>query len=199
MFARLKRLFRSRSSSQQDTQPQQDSPAADSEILGYAPEDDVLLSRARYQWQAGDWQALAGYDVASIQYHPDRAKLALFIMSAHQQLGQSEKARYFADCAIQWGASRQQLVQILIADLDNSLSRAATLLGRSREALQHYSEPPVQVGETVAVNEPLEGSQKDETTGEAKVSPPPRTGANSEISYADIASLERLGRPPQAR
>jgi len=44
----------------------------------FVPCDENPLKRARTQWQFGDWQSLAQLDRATLQHHPDRAKLALY-------------------------------------------------------------------------------------------------------------------------
>ena len=60
-----------------------------------APYDPELLDRARLQWQVGEWETLALLDLNTLEHHPDRAKLALVVASAWQQLNDHVAARHY--------------------------------------------------------------------------------------------------------
>lgn len=100
--------------------------------------DDELLDRARLQWHVGDWDALVKIDREVLQNHPDRAKLALFVASAFQQLGQNEYAARYVKLARDLGCNKKLVAQILIAGVHNSLARSAVLLGDQAKAELHF-------------------------------------------------------------
>lgn len=102
------------------------------------PYDENLLERARTQWQFGDWQSLAQIDLDTMQYHPDRAKLALLAAAGRLQTGGTESARPFIQLASDWGCSEKLISQILVAGVHNSLGRAATIIGQQLRALRHF-------------------------------------------------------------
>ena len=102
------------------------------------PYDENLLERARTQWQFGDWESLAKLDRETIQHHPDRAKLALLAASGRLQVGDVSEAGELIGQAQDWGVSKKNLAQILIAGVHNSLGRADALAGQHRSALQHF-------------------------------------------------------------
>ena len=47
-----------------------------------SPYDEGLLDKAKTQWQRGDWDSLALLQRDALEYHPDRAKLALLAAAA---------------------------------------------------------------------------------------------------------------------
>lgn len=102
------------------------------------PYDEHLLERARTQWQFGDWDSLVKYDRDTLQHHPERAKLALYVAAALFQTGASEAAKQFIGLARDWGISRKNVSQILIAGIHNSLGRAVAVSGNSSRALNHF-------------------------------------------------------------
>ncbi|KAB0685870.1 BNR repeat-containing protein [Burkholderia territorii] len=109
------------------------------------PYDENLLERARTQWQFGDWQSLARLERATLQHHPERAKLALLAASGRLQLGRFAEAKLYVRLARDWGVSERHLCQILVAGVHNSLGRAAVLAGSFPHALKHF-ESSIRVG-----------------------------------------------------
>ncbi|WP_346796471.1 hypothetical protein R5M92_13435 [Halomonas sp. Bachu 37] len=143
MISLLRRWWRNRlrpttqlSQSTMETTPTE-SNAQPGEWVAY---DEDLLERARTQWQFGDWESLANLQRDTLQHHPDRAKLALLAAAGQQQLGHTEQARQFTRLAIQWGASRKLIAQVLIAGVHNTLGRAAAINGGQQRALNHFEE-----------------------------------------------------------
>jgi hypothetical protein len=111
--------------------------------VGYSPTamvayDENLLERSRTQWQFGDWDSLANMERATLQNHPDRAKLALLAAAGHAQKGDSQAARQFTRLAQDWGCSSRLVRQILISGMHNSLARANAILGQEEEAMKHF-------------------------------------------------------------
>lgn len=109
------------------------------------PFDEHLVERARSQWQFGDWESLTAILFDTIQHHPDRAKLALFVAAGHLQSGNVHEAQQLLRFATRWGASKTNLARILIAGVHNSLGRAAALTGQQVRMLKHF-ESSVGVG-----------------------------------------------------
>ncbi|KUY55880.1 BNR repeat-containing protein [Burkholderia sp. RF2-non_BP3] len=109
------------------------------------PYDENLLERARTQWQFGDWQSLARLERATLQHHPERAKLALLAASGRLQLGRFAEAKLYVRLARDWGVSERHLCQILVAGVHNSLGRAAVVAGSFPRALKHF-ESSIRVG-----------------------------------------------------
>jgi len=106
--------------------------------LAQAADDPGLLDRAYTQWQFGDWENLAGLATAGLERHPDRAKLALLVACACQQLGDPRTARRFATQAKDWGCEPGHIAQLLVAGVYNTLGRAALLNQDSLGALKHF-------------------------------------------------------------
>lgn len=102
------------------------------------PYDETLLERARTQWQFGDWASLAKLDHDSIEYHPDRAKLALLAACGHMQLGNHSASRQFLRFARDWRCSKKLITQLLISGVHNSLGKAAAIVGEEQQALGHF-------------------------------------------------------------
>lgn len=91
------------------------------------------------QWQFGDWESLVRLDEAVIEEHPDRAKLALLVASALQQLSDHTGARHYIQLAKAWGCDRKIVARLLIAGVYNTLGRAAALANDETLALEHFA------------------------------------------------------------
>lgn len=100
--------------------------------------DKTLLDRTCTQWQIGDWSSLASIEHASLQHHPERAKLALLAAVGHLQLGQNMEGRQFVRLAQDWGIDKRVCAQILVGGVHNSLARAAAIGNQQHHALQHF-------------------------------------------------------------
>ena len=100
--------------------------------------DPKLLENAKNQWQLGDWGSLASLNAKDIEAHPERATIAMLSASAHQQLGRLDKTRELMKCARQWGASKEEVVQVMAAGVHNVLARVAALSNLDERALAHF-------------------------------------------------------------
>jgi len=100
--------------------------------------DDSLIERARSQWQAGQWESITRLDAKTIERHPDRAKLALIVASAWQQLNDHQAARRFVKLALEWGCDRKLVARVLIAGVHNTLALAEALRDDAQSALTHF-------------------------------------------------------------
>ena len=100
--------------------------------------DQDLLDKYRTLWQSGEWESLVTLDSDILEHHPDRAKLALIIASAWQQLNDLIVARGFIKKAKDWGCDKKLIAQIVIAGVHNTLGRVASLNGDEVRAMTHF-------------------------------------------------------------
>jgi hypothetical protein len=105
------------------------------------PYDDGLIDRCREQWRQGDWNALAQVPIDEVERHPQRARIALMVASAHQAQCQHGQMRLFVQLSRQWGCRQKLIARVLLAGVHNTLGRAAAIAGKHRErATHHFSE-----------------------------------------------------------
>jgi hypothetical protein len=116
-----------------------------SEDVAWVAFDENLLERARTQWQFGDWESLTYIHRESLQYHPERARLALLVAAGHGQRGNPEKFQQFILLAQEWGCSRKLISQVLISGVQNSLGLASLAAGQTDRAILFF-EQSVQTG-----------------------------------------------------
>mgnify|MGYP002631881909 CR=1 FL=1 len=102
------------------------------------PYDETLLEQARTQWQLGEWERLTALSVSTLEHHPERAKLAVVVASAWQQLNDHAAARRFVKLAREWGCEKKLIAQMLIAGVYNTLGRTAALNRNESRALTHF-------------------------------------------------------------
>jgi hypothetical protein len=108
--------------------------------------DKNLLERTRTQWQFGDWESLSQLDRDKLQYHSNRAELALFAAAGHLQLDcNNEEANQLICLALDWGVDAQLFRRIILAGVHNSLGRATALLGEQSRAREHF-EAAISIG-----------------------------------------------------
>lgn len=100
--------------------------------------DDGVLNSAISRWQFGDWAGLSQMDGALLQEHPDKAALALLYAVACFQAGKIEKAQGLLGLARKYGISRQTLAAMLVSGMENTLGRAAALLGNRDQSKAHF-------------------------------------------------------------
>lgn len=104
------------------------------------PYDESLPDAARTQWQFGDWVSLAALDVARIQHHPERARLALLAAAGRFQCADLNEAHRYLRLAQDWGANPELIVQVLISGAHNTLGRVRATLGHREKARQHFAD-----------------------------------------------------------
>jgi hypothetical protein len=110
-------------------------PSADANCMLY---DESLLDVCRTRWQFGDWTRLAANPPETLLHHPERARIALLTAAAHFQLGESQQGHRQLQLALDWGASRRQVMQMLISGAHNSLAEASLVLGQDGRARDHF-------------------------------------------------------------
>ncbi|MBK1725049.1 FkbM family methyltransferase [Thiocystis violacea] len=104
------------------------------------PYDTAMLERVKDQWQFGDWGSLGAVDADSLEHHPDRAKMALLVASAHLQQGEQQTARQFVRLARDWGCDKRLISRVLIAGVYNSLGRADLARGQDQRAIRRFEQ-----------------------------------------------------------
>ena len=115
------------------------------------PFDPHLLTRARTQWQFGDWQSLAqlAQDQHHLAHHPQRAELRILATAgALQTQPQPDAAAAKAQLkqSLEEGASREAVARMLIAGVHNSLAKGAALAGRPQAKVLQQFEQAQRVG-----------------------------------------------------
>ena len=107
--------------------------------------DKNLLERSRTQWQFGDWSSLAELSHETLQYHPDRAKLALLAAVGKIQNNQITEAKQLIQSAQGWGASKKLTSQIIISSTHNTIGRAWAAANLQNRSLLHF-EKSISIG-----------------------------------------------------
>lgn len=101
--------------------------------------DRDFFVRLQLLWYLGDWSSLKNLSFEILQQHPDRAKIALLIATAHLQLSDDfNTAKNFIHLAQNWGIDRKYMSQILLSSVYNSLGRGRALAGMQFKALEHF-------------------------------------------------------------
>jgi len=111
----------------------------------FIPHDSGLLERTRMQWMMGDWKSLATLEMATLETHSERAKLAAYVGAGLQQLGQHAEAQRLLEQAKEWGCARKLLTEVLLSGVYYTLARAALVAGDRPRALRNLKES-IEVG-----------------------------------------------------
>ena len=109
------------------------------------PYDEALLEKSRTQWQFGDWQSLTSLSREKVEAHPERAKLALLVAAAYQQVDNLGEVRIWIRLARTWGCSNQLLGRVLVAGVYQTLARAA-LIAQADEKVEKWLHLAVSTG-----------------------------------------------------
>lgn len=102
---------------------------ADDPNSPHDPQPESLLEIAQARWLEGNWEALCQIDQKVVETSTERARIALFVASAHHQMDNRDDARHWSQRAIEWGSGRRDLDSILISGVYNTLGRLAALQG----------------------------------------------------------------------
>lgn len=116
------------------------------EELEHLSLEDSLLDRVREQWRCGDWEALASLSAEEINPHPQRARLAIMVASAHLAQGRRGQTLLYARLARQWGCDERLLGRVLAAGVHNTLGRVAAVDGLHGDKARHHFEQAVVPG-----------------------------------------------------
>lgn len=106
-------------------------------VLRPALDDDVLQA-AISRWQFGDWPSLCRLDEEVLGEHQDKAALVLLCAVSCFQTGELEKGKRLLRLARQAGVSRQTIGAMLASGIENTLGRAAALLGGPARSKAHF-------------------------------------------------------------
>jgi FkbM family methyltransferase len=130
--------------------PQVDPKAPVYEVRAAPPRifdaSDDMLSRARMQWQFGEWPSLLTLDLLAIEHHPARAELALLSGCAALQTGQPQVAECYLDAAKDWDCHPALMARLLFAGVANSLARYHALKGNSATSESYFLEAASALG-----------------------------------------------------
>lgn len=108
--------------------------------------EEQLLDQVLTQWQFGDWDSLTQIERQSIEYHPERAKLAILVAAGHQQLNDMRMTKEFVKLAQEWGCDIRLIRRVLIGGVYNTLGRAFAILQNEDKALKHFSNAVYGIG-----------------------------------------------------
>ncbi len=101
-------------------------------------ESEKLLAACRTQWQYGEWSDLASVDVALLETHRDRARLALLVAAAKSHLGLMDESKVLLQRALAWGCDRRLVARVMTSMAYNTLGRWAAGLEKSDAATTHF-------------------------------------------------------------
>jgi hypothetical protein len=99
-----------------------------------------LIDRARANWLLGNWTELAKIDLAQIEHHPDRARLALFGAVGNMEVGQHEKGKKLLCAAKMYGCPEKLIMRVLLFGIHSNLAAANFLAGRELLAKKHENQ-----------------------------------------------------------
>lgn len=113
------------------------------------PSADNSAPNPRALWENGQWQALRALNLHDLATQDHRHQLALFVASAHFHASDAFGARTMLRQAIDWGATRSEILDVLFGGIQNTLGRMALLMDRSDQAKAYFraSVAAVQRGE----------------------------------------------------
>lgn len=100
--------------------------------------DAEVYDTARTQWLTGDWDVLAGWHVAEFGNHPKRARIALLVASALHEVGDYDGAKEALRQAVEWGAQRRDLLNVVIGQAHAALGRARLTEKKFDQAEKHF-------------------------------------------------------------
>lgn len=125
---------------------QQSAQLLSPEVVTHLSNDDNLLEQVREQWRCGDWEVLVALSAEEINRHPQRARLAIMVASAHLAQGRRGQTLLYARLARQWGCDERLLGRVLAAGVHNTLGRVAAVDGRHDEQARLHFERAVAPG-----------------------------------------------------
>jgi FkbM family methyltransferase len=115
-------------------------PALDAQAMEISEAHAEFFHSVRCQWLAGDWESLADLQESEFSSHPKRARIALLVASALHELCAYDSAREALDRALEWGASRRDVVKVVIGHTHAALGRACLAEQDIPRAEKHFVE-----------------------------------------------------------
>lgn len=103
-------------------------------------EGEKLLEQVISQWQCGEWQSLTELDLETLQRHPDRGRLILFVATARFQTGNEPEAKRLIRLVLGWGMDKNLVSRILVSGVHNSLACAHMTMNDDKCALNHFKD-----------------------------------------------------------
>ncbi|MFC1524552.1 transposase [Thermodesulfobacteriota bacterium] len=136
--------------------------------------DETILDLAREQWKVGDWDSLVKMDAGSLEFHPERAKLALLVAAGYQQKDDLVATRSWLRLAQEWGCDKKLISRVLIAGVYSTLGTAA-VFAQKQESAYRYFQSAVALG--------VPGSEA-RNLARARMEP-----ALAQLDFSDVSAL----------
>jgi tetratricopeptide (TPR) repeat protein len=102
--------------------------------------DAELFDAARSQWLTADWDGLAGWHLSEFANHPKRARIALLVAAALHEVGDYDGSKEALRQAVEWGAQRRDLINVVIGQAHAALGRARLATKDFSRAESHFLE-----------------------------------------------------------
>jgi FkbM family methyltransferase len=100
--------------------------------------DPTLFDAARSLWLNCDWDALAGWHVAEFASNPKRTRIGLLVASALHEVNDCDGAKRVLRQALEWGAQRRDIINIVIGLAHSTLGRARLAAKQCDRAEKHF-------------------------------------------------------------
>jgi FkbM family methyltransferase len=100
--------------------------------------DAEVFDAARSQWLTADWDALAGWHLSEFANHPKRARIALLVAAALHEVGDYDGSKEALRQAVEWGAQRRDLINVVIGQAHAALGRARLVAKEFDRAERHF-------------------------------------------------------------
>jgi tetratricopeptide (TPR) repeat protein len=97
-----------------------------------------LVDAARSQWLTCDWDALASWHLMEFASHPKRVRIALLVASALHEVGDYNNSKEALKQAVEWGAQRRDLANIVLGQAHAALGRALLATKELDRAEKHF-------------------------------------------------------------
>lgn len=110
----------------------------DARAVDAGESDAELFDEARSQWLTGDWDALAGWHLSEFANHPKRVRIALLVAAALHEVRDYDSSKEALRQAIEWGARRRDLVNVVVGQTHAALGRARLAAKEFDRAELHF-------------------------------------------------------------
>jgi FkbM family methyltransferase len=113
-------------------------PVLEARVIEISEAHAEFFHSVRCQWLTADWESLADLQESEFSSHPKRAKIAILVASAMHELRAYDSAREALYRALEWGASRRDIVKVLIGHTHAALGRACLAEEDIPRAEKHF-------------------------------------------------------------
>jgi FkbM family methyltransferase len=106
--------------------------------VNIATDDAGVFDAARNHWLTGNWDELSGWHISEFSANPKRARIALLVGSALHEVGDYDGEKELLRLALEWGALRRDLLNVMIGQAHAALGRARLLAKHFEQAEKHF-------------------------------------------------------------